>query len=266
MISAALFGPALACSGLGSIAGAGEVMSISEEIKLGHRLAARLAETLNPHDNALVQDYVRRLGAKLLSRVGEEMEGFEFAFMAVDGTDQIRAMSLPGGSIYIYTGLIMMAETEAELACVIGHEIAHVTQRHLPHRLATQGGLVELGDFIERRRKVFPYLIELASGEVGQSYLVSFTRNQETAADTVGLSYAINAGYNPARFIDFFDRLDRLVARDPEVLTAHPDPSERVQNILRFVESLESVPDYEGGEAFEQIQAILWGPNGRPEL
>ncbi len=239
------------------------IISVKDEQRLGIRFAERLEADLKIHPSEGVQSYATQLGGRLLASIDLDPDG-AFSFKVIDDARTIRASALLGGRVHIYSGLMMMVETEAELAAVIGHEIAHVTERHMAERLATQGGLDELQAYVEQPGTVLPDFVQRVSSQVGQTYLLNFSRMQESAADTLGLTYTVNAGYNPHRFIDFFERIQIFGASNPNILSAHPDPVARIEDIRRFINSLEDVPDYEGGEAFEQVQVALWGPGGRP--
>ena len=256
------------CNVLEHLSTQSEVMSVAEEIRLGDKLAARLDGAHQRHDDPLVQAYADALGQRLLERVGPEKDAFDFEFIVIDDPAAISAFALPGGRVYISSGLIMMSESEAELACIIGHEIAHIIKRHIPLRIATRRsvseGLTTPADSVansDGSHEVF-----MTNNSIGRSYLLSFTRKQEGAADAVGLTYAINAGYNPYWFIDFFERIEEMGRSQSQVKTVHPDHFERVHNIRRYIESLSLTPDHNGGETFEQVHAVLWGPNGRPAL
>ena len=237
----------------------------AEEVKLGRRLSKALEKSVKVHEDQELQAYIQELGARLTEGV-EVYEPIEFTFTVIDADTTINASALPGGHVYVYTGLIMMAETEAELACIIGHEIAHVTQRHIPKRLVTLHGIEALRQIIEDQDQVSPLLTSMAADLAGKGYLLNYSRENESEADAIGLDYASRAGYNPSRFIDFFERIKAFGSDTPEIFSTHPDPDRRIEDVRRIINRRGEVPDHDGGEAFSKVHRILWGPAGRPDI
>jgi predicted Zn-dependent protease len=261
--------PSLGCSGLqnaldtGTALAANVMIPPGEEVKLGLRISSELEKSVKVHENQELQAYIQGLGARMTEKV-DVYDPITFKFKVIDANGTINASALPGGHVYIYTGLIMMAETEAELACIIGHEIAHVTQRHIPKRLVAQHGLAELQKAIDEENSVAPLLTNLAADLAGRGYLLSYSRDHELEADEFGIRYAMRAGYNPARFVDFFKRIKAMGSKTPEIFSTHPDPDRRIADVRKIIAGHSEVPDYDGGEGFENAQKILWGADGRP--
>ncbi len=237
----------------------------AEEVKLGRRLSKELEKSIKIHDNEELQTYIQELGARIAANV-EVYEPIEFTFKVVDDPGKINASALPGGHIYVYTGLIMMVKTEAELAAVVSHEIAHVTERHIPQRLVALHGLEALQELIFEQDTVPPLLTALASEVAGGGYLLHYSRETESEADVVGIGYTIKAGFNPERFVDFFTLIKRLGAQTPEIFSTHPDPDRRIQDVRKAIGAFGEVPSDEGGEGFKRVHEILWGPAGRPDI
>jgi predicted Zn-dependent protease len=237
----------------------------AEEMKVGRKISSDIEKEVKLHDNPEIQAYIQELGARITKDV-DVYEPITFKFKVIDDAATLNAMALPGGWVYVYTGLIMMAETEAELAGVIGHEIAHVTQRHVPQRLAAVYGVEALNGFVDETvtDKTVGVLADLASEVAANGYLLQYSRTQESEADKFGVGYMSEAGFNPLRFADFFARIAKAGQSSPELLSTHPDPEKRVKAIQKLAAALRDAPDYDGGEAFDNVQKLLWGPGGRP--
>src|SRR5438132_833649 len=110
--------------GIGRMA-ADLLLPVSEENKLGAQMAAEVKQKLHPSRE--LQDYVAKVGAKIAAKAKDAPRGIKFTYKVIDDDKTVNAFALPGGHIYVYTGLLKMAGDEAELAAVLGHETAHVT-------------------------------------------------------------------------------------------------------------------------------------------
>lgn len=197
------------------------------------------------YDDPGVSGYVAEIGFKL-ARVSE-MPDLAFRFTVLND-DQINAFALPGGYVYVTRGLIALAETEAELAGVIGHEIGHVTARHTAERysktIAANVGLQILGVL----GSVYGVPQEagglLSSGAT--AILQGYSREQELEADMLGVRYLTRVGYNPDGMTSFFRKLkahDQLKARMENRATneenynfasSHPRTTDRIKQAIRL--------------------------------
>lgn len=154
--------------------------------------------------------------------------------VAVFASDQVNAFALPGGNIGVYTGLLKAARTPAELAAVIGHEVAHVQAEHANARLsgemAADAGLSAIqalgrGTVLENRQAMA--LLGLGA-QVG--VLLPFSRAQEREADLLGLGYMARAGFDPQASVQLWRNMAALPgAAVPDFLSTHPSGDERIQ-------------------------------------
>ena len=193
-----------------------------------------------------LQTYVTEIGERMKSV--SELANQEFTFTLLN-TETVNAFALPGGYVYVTRGLLALAENEAELAGVIGHEIGHVTARHTAQRQTQStvaGGATALGTLLAG---IFvggaaADLVQQGGGIGAQAYLASYSRDQELQADELGIRYLQRAGYDPRAMATFLSKLNaqseldqRLagVQEDPVAafFASHPRTLDRVEAALR---------------------------------
>ena len=177
--------------------------SIEKEIALGRQLAQEVQRQAKMADDPIIGEYINRLGRNLVRNSDAKVP---FTFQIVDA-GRLNAFALPGGFIFVNSGLIRATESEAELAGALAHEIAHVTARHMT-RQATRSQIAEYA--------TLPMILlggwgglaarQAAGLAIPMSYL-SFSRAFESEADMYGLQYMYKAGYDPAASIDLFERM-----------------------------------------------------------
>jgi predicted Zn-dependent protease len=205
--------------------------SLQREIALGKQAAMEVEKTAKMINDPVVTEYVNRVGQNLVRNSDAKVP---FTIKVID-SDEINAFALPGGFFYVNSGLILRADEEAELAGVMGHEIAHVAARH-GTKTATKGELMQLA--------TIPVMILAPYGMAGygiyeglnlaipMSYL-KFTRDAEREADFLGLQYMYKAGYDPNAFVSFFEKIEAEERRHPgsipKIFSTHPPTPDRVQ-------------------------------------
>ncbi|MFV3128134.1 M48 family metalloprotease [Niveispirillum sp. KHB5.9] len=187
------------------------------------------------YEDARLQSYVDRLGQSLAAKT--EIPGTRYTFTVLD-SPIVNAFALPGGYVYVSRGLMALANSEAELAGVVGHEIGHVTARHSADRygrgVLAQGGAVLAGIFLGQGAG------QLAQ-QGAQAALASFSRGQELQADNLGIRYMTAAGYDPREMAGFLSsmgrhaQLEALLAGQPgkadqfSYLQTHPPTGDRAE-------------------------------------
>jgi len=235
-----LLAPSVAADGLpdlGEVAQAG--FSPLQERRLGESIMREIRADRSYLDEPEATDYIASLGNRLASRTPGARQDFDF-FLIQDR--QINAFALPGGFVGVHTGLILAAQSESELAAVLAHEIAHVSQRHIARMIAQQKqsqltSIAVLAAAILLSR-VSSQAAEAAAafGQAGivQSQL-NFTRDNEREADRVGLQILEQAGFDPRAMAAFFERLQRATrvyeTGAPSYLRTHPLTFERIADI-----------------------------------
>ena len=234
------------------------LLPIDQEVELGNQFAQEIEAELVIHSDPVVQAYIDDLGRRVLAAVDPPPPAeIDWNFRVVDDVDTVNAFALPGGHIYFYSGLMAMADNEAEIAAVMGHEIAHVTRRHGAERLVSLYGIDTVAGLALGSEP--STLGTLVTQVVQTGTLITYGRSQETEADTVGIEYVIDAGYDPIGFITFFEKLEALQGgiQIPEFLSTHPHPENRIENIESILENRNDIPTRLDGPNFDDMQSRL---------
>jgi len=219
--------------------------SIEKEITLGKGLAQQVERQAKIIDDPVVAEYVNRLGQNLVRNSDAKVP---FTIKVID-TEEVNAFALPGGFFFVNSGLIMKADTEAELAGVMAHEIGHVAARH-GTRQATRGEIAQLATI----PLIFMggwagYGIRQAASVAIPIGFLSFSRAMEAEADLLGLEYMYKAGYDPIAFVDFFEKIQSLEKKKPgtmsKVFLTHPPTDNRIAIAQKHIqELLKERPEY----------------------
>jgi predicted Zn-dependent protease len=215
----------------------GLLLSPEDERRLGAQLSAQVKQEEQVLDDPEVQQYVQRVGQHVAAAIPEDERLFEFEFTVLDTPETVNAFALPGGHIFVNSGLIRAVGSEAELASVLAHEVAHVTLEHPSQQLAAQVGVSTLAQLALGND---PGLLQqLASGIAAQGYLAAHSRDAEAEADETGLGYLAAAGYSPKAMPRFFDELSQMARTQPNVVSnffaTHPAPGDRSADLQRMI-------------------------------
>lgn len=247
--------------------------SLRDEARVGSAIMRDIYADPQYYDDPELTEYLNNLGYRLVAASPENRREFQF-FVIKDNT--LNAFALPGGYIGVHTGLIKAAQSESELAGVLGHEIAHVTQRHLARMIQSQNqsvlpSLAALAVAILAARSN----PQVASGALAAAQAVSiqkqlnFTRENEREADRIGLQIMSGAGFDQRGMASFFERLQkfgRLYENNaPAYLRTHPLTTERIADIQNRVTSLPARQVADSLE-FQLLRAKLRAEEGRPEV
>lgn len=221
--------------------------SALDEKKLGDEVIREIRADRSFYDDAEATDYINALGNRLTSKGADSRQPFEFFLI---NERSINAFALPGGYVGVHTGLIIAAQSESELASVVSHEIAHVTQRHIARMIAQQkqGAVLSLAALavaiLAARSSPDAAQAAVAFGTAGSiQNMLNFTRDHEREADRVGLQILEQAGYDARAAAVFFERLQRAtriydVGGAPSYLRTHPMTYERIADIQNRLERL----------------------------
>ena len=210
-----------------------------QERQIGQQSMMEIRASKQYLTDAEINDYLNQLGSKLVEFSNEPSLGFEF-FTINDYN--VNAFALPGGFIGVNAGLLLVTESESELASVLGHEIAHVTQHHLARMVSAQQG-----DSIASMAAIAVAILAARSnGQASQATIASvqaramqkqldFTRVHEQEADRIGFETLQKAGFNTHAMPEFLARLQRATriidGNAPNYLRTHPVTSDRIADI-----------------------------------
>ena len=247
------------------------VLSPQDERRIGEDFMRQARVHLDILDDPELNEYLRDLGRRLTAGVDGQPE---FHFFLVNNP-AINAFAVPGGFIGVHTGLLLSARSEAELAAVLAHETAHITQRHIPRMIA------------ESRRISGPALAAILAGILiaasgapgGEAAIllttagmaqneINFTRAFEQEADRIGMNILNNAGYDARAMPGFFEQMElltRLYENNlPEFLRSHPVTGRRIAESRNHAEGfpVRTNPD---ASAFAHMQARLQVLGNKPE-
>ncbi len=213
------------------------LMTIGQEDKWGDQLNEEVKKefkkkNMDYHDR-VVEGYVNDLGQELSRHVDEV--NFDYTFSVVK-TKDINAFALPAGHIYIHTGLIEAADSEAELAGVVAHEIAHVVARHSSERFSAAIAAQTVGSIIigTQDEAMDKALAGLAVQIVSTGGMLAYSRAAESEADRIGARIMYEAGWDPKGMASFFETLEKKtgdMSRIEVFLSTHPDPGNRRKEI-----------------------------------
>lgn len=212
--------------------------SLEKEIALGKQLAQEIERQARVVDTPLPAEYVNRLAQNLARNSDIRMP---VTAKLIDSAE-VNAFALPGGFLFVNTGLILKAETEAELAGAMAHEIAHVAARH-GTRQASRGQVINFASLPLIFLGGWPgFAIRQGAGLAVPMAFLKFSRGFEREADLLGLQYLYKAGYDPTAFIDFFERMEAMEKKRPgtvsELFRSHPNMAARIQYTQTNIEEL----------------------------
>jgi beta-barrel assembly-enhancing protease len=219
--------------------------SIEKEIALGKQMAQEVERQAKIVNDPVIAEYVNRIGQNLVRNSDAKVP---FTIKVIDA-EEINAFALPGGFFFVNTGILINADSEAEMAGVMAHEIAHVACRH-GTRQATRGQIARLATI----PLIFMggwtgYAIYQGAGLAIPMGFLTFSRAMEAEADYLGLQYMYKAGYDPTAFVDFFEKIQSKEKKKPgsmsKVFASHPPTDDRIKNSQKEIqEILKAKPEY----------------------
>jgi Zn-dependent protease with chaperone function len=222
------------------VGGGLDFYSLEHEIALGKQLAQEVDRSAKFVDDPVVNEYVNRVAQNLVRNSDARVP---FTVKVID-SDVVNAFALPGGFFYVDSGLILRADTEAELAGPMAHEIAHVCARH-GTKQATKGDITQMA--MIPAMIFIPYSWAGYAIYQGMNFMIpltflKFTRDEERQADFLGTQYMWKAGYDPNAFISFFEKVEAIEKKEPgtipKIFASHPPTPDRVEAIQKEIETI----------------------------
>jgi predicted Zn-dependent protease len=215
------------------ITGDQELMFFSseEDMRLGRKYAPYVENALEGRiADENIQSYVNQIGQRI-ARVCDSPD-LSYSFLAVE-EERANALALPGGYIYITRGLLQELKSEAQLASILGHEVGHVVARDTVQTMSREIGMAAL---VTAALASEPR-VGGASTFVGGLLNLQYSREDEEAADKVGLLYMVKAGYDPNGMLETLQILQELnTIRPIEFFSTHPNPESRIAYITEKIE------------------------------
>lgn len=258
------------CLLLGSFGSQVYALSEEDEIKLGRDEHRKIIARYGVYRDKDLQEYISMVGQRVAKE--SSRSNLEYHFTVLND-DIVNAFALPGGYVYVTRGMLTHMNSESELAAVLGHEIAHITEKHAVRRQNRQKGQNILNTIVAIGTGQ-PGLYEL--GDIlGGVLITGYSRKFELEADAVGAEYMAKAGYSPDAMLKTIeilkakDRIEieqaRIEKRKPRVyhgfLSSHPDHDTRYKKAIRASEKLLS--DYDEfiktDEFLEKLNGLAWG-------
>jgi len=240
--------------------------SAAQETQMGLAAFTQIKREEKISHDVMANDRVTEVGRRIARSVGRDLPEAKWEFVVFDSAE-LNAFALPGGKVGVYLGLLNLAESNDELAAVIGHEIAHVTSRHAGERMSHQmlaSGVQEGSEMIMDAKDVDPQKRAITRTMLGIGTTVGailpFSRLHESEADAIGLRFAAGAGYDPRAAVTFWQRMQKAnegQQRPPEFLSTHPSSQTRIADLKRLAPNYlplyrESKQRWERGEFAER--------------
>jgi predicted Zn-dependent protease len=236
------------------------ILTRGDEYRIGITVLRQLREQGQILEDPEISEYIQALGSRIAAQASDDGERFTF-FVVRDPA--INAFALPGGFIGVNQGLLLATKNESELAGVLAHEIAHVTQRHIARSIRAAGrqslattamviagillGAMAGGDAAQAA-------IAVAQGTAAQQQ-INYTRSNEQEADRIGISYLASAGFDPNAMSSFFETMNRhtgLAGQNiPEFILTHPVTTNRI------AEARDRAKDYPVPKAGNEVPYLL---------
>lgn len=246
---------------------ASALLSVNQEIELGKILLTQVNQILPVSEDPELRSYLQSLGTRLIS--GGLNSDFPFYFRLVFDP-RINAFAMTGGIVAINSGLLLLSQSESELASVVAHEISHVSQRHIARRFSREQKMSVLNTIA----LLGSVLATIYGGEAGQAAgtatlgafqnsELSYSRAFEQEADRIGMSLLINANLDPYGMPRFFERLNAYSqinqSKIPEFLRSHPLTTSRISDSITRAEQFSNRRYVENTVHFEYARARTQG-------
>ncbi len=186
-------------------------------------------------DPAIV-DYVNRIATPLLQEASRDRKGVKWKVSVINDPKTVNAFATPGGYLYVYTGLLLAADNEAQVAGVLAHEAGHVVGRHSARAMVNAFGLQAITQLALGKNP--GAAAQVAAQLVGGGAMLAHSRSEETEADEYGARYAAGVNYDPRALITFFEKLQKMQGSTPGVLkwlSDHPTNAERINHLEQYI-------------------------------
>ncbi|MHB9074158.1 MAG: M48 family metalloprotease [Desulfobaccales bacterium] len=244
-------------------------LSVEKEKQLGEQFLLEVQQEVPLVKDPFLTSYINQLGQRLVAQIGPQP--FHYKFFIVDDPS-MNAFAVPGGYIFIHTGLIRMAEREGELAGVMAHEISHVYCRHMS-KMMEKARAVNIASMIGALASIFlggagvPLMV--GSMAAGESAMLKYSRDNESEADATGFKWMVKAGYNPRDMVSIFNKMNKQRwlegGKMPIYLSTHPDVDNRIVELShQLLVHQKELPPGRDNPAFQYFATKLESQSGNP--
>jgi predicted Zn-dependent protease len=221
-----------------TVSGRVNLYSVEREMALGRQLAIEVEKQARMVDDSTVSEYVNRIGQNLVRNSDVTMP---VTFRVIE-SDEVNAFTLPGGYIFINTGMLRLTANEAQLASALAHELGHAAARHAT-RQASRNQLIGLSTLPLGMLGGLPWLM---GGQAARGFLpiaaLKFSREFETEADLLGVQYLWKSGYDPTASVDLLEAMasmeKRQAGRVARLLRSHPVTTDRIDRTEKNIDDL----------------------------
>ncbi len=237
-------------------------ISDEQEEQIGRQVKQELEqkEKIQYVQDQVVVDYVNKVATPILQAANRDRRGVKWKIHVINDPKTVNAFATPGGYLYVYTGLILAADNEAELAGVLAHEAGHVVGRHSARAMVNAYGLQALSELALGKNPGTAG--QIAAQLVGGGAMLAHGRSEETEADEYGARYASAARYSPKGLVTFFEKLKAKEGTTPGVLkwlSTHPTSADRIQHLERYISQNRLSGPELGAERLAPIKQRLGG-------
>ncbi len=213
------------------------IVSDEQSRQIGEQVHAELdAKGVRYATDGTINGYVSNISGGIFSIAKSDRPGMDYHVHVIEDPKTVNAFATPGGHIYVYTGLLVAAENEAEVAGVLAHETGHIVGRHIERAMVNAYGLQALASMALGKNPSLTQ--ELATSIAATGFLRAHGRSEEIEADEYGARYASRTRYDPRAMITFFEKLGAGEARAPAGLAwlrTHPMAQDRIDILRRYI-------------------------------
>jgi len=241
------------------------LFSKEQDVQVGQESAAQVRKQMTMVKDPFLNQYVNSIGKRLANAQEAKESGFPFTFEVV-ADPSINAFALPGGPMFINSGLLKAVDNEAQLAGVMGHEMSHVILRHGTNQ-ASKSQMIQLPAVLGSQMaggSMMGQLAQLGIGLGANSVLLKFSRGAESQADLLGSHLMAESAYDPVQMAKFFQKLEADGgARGPQFFSSHPNPGNRQAAIQKEVAKMpQQNYNYQTGQfqRMKQVAAAIKEP------
>ena len=243
--------------------------SKEQDIQIGKEYSAEIRKQVDVIDNPRLQEYISTIGMRLAGQPQADDYPYEFTLI---NEPSINAFALPGGPIFVHSGLVDAADNEAQLAGVLAHEVSHVALRHGTSQ-ASKSQMIQLpavlaGAVLGSRGDMIGQIGPMGVGVGLQALITKYSRSAEKQADALGARIMAQAGYDPLQMAKFFENLAAEGGpRPPTFLSTHPDPGNRTRLVREEMATFPAAKyGYSTGD-FNRSKTVIaqLPPPNRPE-